>query len=80
MHLDLLLRRREIRWFMCRPYVLMKMVGLTNNYTPSAVGMCVEMTITVVSQKSVHGWNTLQVCQRGGWVLLCETMALAEAY
>ena len=24
---------------------------------------------TIVSQKSAHGWSTLQVCQRGGWAL-----------
>ena len=38
------------------------------------------MTITIVSQKRVHWWSTLQVCQRGGWVLFSETMILAEAY
>ena len=26
-------------------------------------------SITVVSLKSAHGWSTLQVCQRRGWVL-----------
>ena len=36
-----------------------------------------EENNTIVSQKSTHGWSTLQVCQRKGWVLFWVLLRLA---
>ena len=64
MHLDLLLRVEEDSLVYVLTLRAHEDGGI--NYSPSAVGVCVEMTITIVSQKRVHGWSTLKSAKEGG--------------
>ena len=47
----------------------MRQVGRWENY--EVASYLSSVVSTTVSQKSAHGRSTLQVCQRGGWVLFC---------
>ena len=64
MHLDLLLRVKEDSLVYVLTLRAHEDGGI--NYSPSTVGVCAEMTITIVSQKRVHGWSTLKSAKEEG--------------